>query len=294
MKSIFAASMILLSSVVSTAKADGVVYDTAGQFFWTAPSFVSSVNVFLVGGGGGGANGHQGGGGAGFVSSGTFAVNEGEIFSILVGAGGFGGQTAYASNDIIGSSSGGSSAFGALLSAAGGGTVTFPNQGGQNGSSGGGGACNAGSVGGNGGSGGAAGQSCQSGSAMPVGNGQGNYSGLFTTFTDVVLGFGAGGLGGTSSHAGGGGAGGVTLNGAGPVAASGVQPFSGRGGFGYGAGGGGGGFDGAFQERWAGGNGANGLVYLEFVSVSAVPEPGTYAMLLAGLCAMALVRRRSA
>lgn len=282
-----------MTAALGTSQAAHVAYTAAGTYSWIVPTAVNSVTVLVVGGGGGGANGHQGGGGAGRVMAGTFAVNASDLVNIVVGAGGNGAFTDVDGNDIIGLTAGGMSAFGSFLSAAGGGVVSGINQGGHNGSSGGGAACNSGNVGGSGGSGGSAGQACQSGWSMPIGNGQGSYAALLALFAEEVLAAGAGGAGGSGSHAGGGGAGGVTIGGIGPVAEAGIASFSGRGGVGYGAGGGAGGFD--YQvanARFAGGDGANGVVYLQFNQApTSVPEPGALALVLAALLAAGLSTR---
>ena len=99
------------------------------------------------------------------------------------------------------------------------------------------------------------------------GFGQGSYIADLTIFTDNTITAGAGGAGGNSTHSAGGGAGGILINGIGPNADPGGAAFSGQGGIGYGAGGGGGGFNGGVI-REAGGDGAHGLVYLEYVIVS--------------------------
>jgi hypothetical protein len=270
-----------------------VSFTTAGAFNWVVPTAVTSVDVLVVGGGGGGANGHQGGGGAGYLSTGTFAVNEGDSIGLVVGAGGKGAVTNASNNDIAGLTAGGTSSFGAFLSALGGQVVSGINLGGQSGSSGGGAACNSGTLGGNGGSGGSNGQNCQSGSSMPAGLGQGSYAALLALFIEDVLAAGAGGAGGTSTHAGGGGAGGITIDGLGAVAGDGVATFSGKGGVGYGAGGGAGGYNASSSTaRWGGGDGANGLVFLQFnLEASSVPEPGSLALVAGALLAVGLTAR---
>ena len=267
--------------------------DTASPTDFVVPSGVSSVRVLAIGGGGGGANGHQGGGGAGFLDWGSVSVTAGEIFSVIVGAGGNG--AASGTNTIVGLTAGGTSSFSDLFTAAGGGVVSGINQGGHNGSSGGGAACNAGSLGGNGGSLGSNGQACQSGSSMPIGTGMGDYSSILSFFTQAVLSGGAGGAGGTGSHAGGGGAGGLLVNGLGISANNGAQSWSGQGGQGYGAGGGAGGLDFAVDStRYAGGNGASGLVYVEWDEVISTPvsEPSALVLFLGGMGLIALRRKR--
>lgn len=94
---------------------------------------------------------------------------------------------------------------------------------------------------------------------------QGSYAPALALFSVHAVTAAPGGAVGTSSHAGGSGGGGVFLDGTGPGGANGAVPASGKGGAGYGGGGGGGGYDGATDPaRFAGGNGAAGLVYLEW------------------------------
>lgn len=146
---------LVVSCVLSfsgLANAGLITYTNAdASDLFTVPYGVTEIRVLAIGGGGGGANGHQGGGGAGFLSTGIFSVNALDSFEINVGSGGLGAQNG--SNTIVGLTAGGTSSFGDLLDALGGGVVTGINQGGHNGSSGGGAACNAGSLGGKGGTG---------------------------------------------------------------------------------------------------------------------------------------------
>ena len=136
--------------------------------------------------------------------------------------------------------------------------MTSVNGTGNNGGSRGGGACNCGTSGGNGGSGGSSGLGC----TYVGGDGQGLYASNLTMFTQKTISAGAGGAGGNSTCAGGGGAGGILIDGVGSNAQDGAAIFSGKGGLGYGAGGGAGGYEPDY--RYGGGNGANGLVYIEW------------------------------
>lgn len=79
----------------------------------------------------------------------------------------------------------------------------------------------------------------------------------------------------------GGGAGGVLLNGLGPKSSNGASIYSGKGGFGYRAGGGVGGIFGFNNTRYAGGNGADGLVYIQYAikSASEVSSPSAFSLL---------------
>ncbi len=287
------AALFGLALTAGTASAGFIAFtDAAGPHTFTVPAGVTSLTVLTVGGGGGGANGHQGGGGSGFVAEGTFSVTPGDIYNVIVGAGGHGAAADPSSNGIVGLTPGGASFFGSLVTSAGGGVVAGVNLGGHNGGSGGGAACNGGSLAGDGGSGGGDGQACQAGASMPIGFGQGAFAALLSPFVENALTAGAGGAGGTGTHAGGGGAGGVLLGGAGPSAGDGGASFSGHGGMGYGAGGGAGGLNQSLSDtRFGGGDGASGLVYVEFAEV---PEPVSAALFGVGLLGLAAARRRVA
>jgi len=234
------------------------LFSQSGTF--VVPQGVGQVRVLCVGGGGGGGNGHSGGGGAGYVSTGTFTVNSGQSIAVTVGGGGTGAIEQNGSNTVAGISPGGSSSFGGLLSAGGGQVVTSSGSSANAGGSGGGGSCNAGTNGGNGGTGGSNGGSCSNSG----GQGQGNYVPSLSLFIHSTVSAGAGGQGGSSSHAGGGGGGGVLINANGPAGANGPKVWSGKGGNGYGGGGGAGGYDSSTSIREAGGNGASGVVYVEW------------------------------
>jgi hypothetical protein len=276
-------------AAVNVCEATVITYTTSGNFL--VPGGVTSINVLAIGGGGGGANGHQGGGGAGYLSVGTFAVNPGDILAVIVGSGGTGALSSNGTNDILGLTPGGTSSLGGFIFAAGGQVVTGINQNGQNGSSGGGGAGN----GGFGGAGGSGGSNGFPGATYPGGLGQGSYIASLSLFTESVITPGLGGAAGVSSHSGGGGGGGILINGLGPTAGSGLAVFSAFGGVGYGAGGGAGGFNGG-SLRAGGGNGADGLVYIEFQS-GLVPEPSSFVTMLgcSAVCFVGkLVRRRKA
>ena len=284
---------------VASANAAFVTFTfTGGPQNFVVPAGVTSVDVLAIGGGGGGANGHQGGGGSGYVGTGTFAVTPGQSITVNVGAGGT-GAVQQLNNNIVGLTPGQPSSFGAFLASAGGGVVLGGNSPGGDGGSGGGGACNggcgaAGTPGGAGGSGGSNGQT-----ALYLGGiGQGNYTPSLSLFTDNILSAGAGGVGSTfptSIWNGGGGGGGILLNGIGPNGGNGSQALSGQGGAGYGAGAGAGGFDGVNSSiRYAGGDGAPGLVYVEFADGAAIPEPSTFTLLALGLLSLSMIgwRRR--
>jgi len=89
---------------------------------WTAPAGVTRAQIIVIGGGGGGAGantsgcGNDGGtGGAGGMGVNNVAVTPGTTYTVTVGTGGAGG----AAN--VNGSTGGTTSFGALISATGGG-----------------------------------------------------------------------------------------------------------------------------------------------------------------------------
>jgi hypothetical protein len=260
--------VVRAQSGACTSAPDSVLVNVVQQVFQTftqsgtfvVPQGVSQVRVLCVGGGGGGGNGHSGGGGSGFVATGTFSVSQGQSIAVTVGQAG-NGAIQQTDNSVVGISPGGSSSFGNLLSAGGGQVVTSSGSTANSGGSGGGGSCNGGTTGGNGGTGGSNGGSC----TYSGGAGQGNYVPALSLFVHSSVSAGSGGLGGSSSHAGGGGGGGVLIGGAGPVGADGPQSWSGKGGNGYGGGGGAGGYSSSSNIRHAGGNGAPGVVYVEWL-----------------------------
>ena len=140
--------------------------------------------------------------------------------------------------------------------------MTSINGAGGSGGSGGGGSCNGGTTPNpKGGTDGAGGDACN----QPAGTGQGSFAPHFSLIRYANFTAGAGGLGGVTSHSPGGGGGGVRYFGGGPNGADGAQGFSGKGGQGYGGGGGAGGYESSFCTfRYSGGNGAYGLVYVEW------------------------------
>lgn len=97
---------LLLLILYSTAFSQTTVsYTTPGSYTWTVPSCVTSLTVQVWGGGGGGGgsiaivrntgdgeacSGAGGGGGGGYTSL-TFAVIPGQVYNIVVGAGGSAG-----------------------------------------------------------------------------------------------------------------------------------------------------------------------------------------------------------
>jgi len=95
------------------------LFTTSGT--WTAPTGVTRVRVWCIGGGGGGAfnnscsgNGAYGGGGG--TAVGVYTVVPGTGYTVTIGAGGAG---ATAATNVIGSA-GGTTSFGGVISATGG------------------------------------------------------------------------------------------------------------------------------------------------------------------------------
>jgi hypothetical protein len=106
-------------------------FDTAGTYTWTCPQDVDAVFLTLVGGGAGGGGGltqqtsnstlyyYGGGGGGGYVvNRRTSSVTPGQVYTVIVGAGGFGGSDGFQSSIFPNSSysptrgtPGGSSSF---------------------------------------------------------------------------------------------------------------------------------------------------------------------------------------
>ncbi len=301
MKSFFKSLICASSIAVSSAANAGFIIFEASDIFYV-PIGVTSVNVLAIGGGGGGANGHQGGGGSGYFGLGTFAVSGGSSIAVTVGSGGNGADSCYGCNTITGLTSGTNSSFGGFLTVGGGLGVSGVNQSGNNGGSGGGGAWNGGinstgTAGGAGGSGGSNGENAN----YLGGLGQGDYTSLLSLFVENTITAGAGGAGGQGGTGNehwnpGGGAGGILINGAGPNGDAGASIYSGQGGFGYGAGGGAGGYFGNGDPmRYAGGNGADGLVYLEFTDPNSVSvsEPSSFALLGLGLLGLGYGRKKN-
>ena len=219
------------------------------------------VRAIAVGGGGGGHGGNGGGGGSGKVDAGTIKVIPGSTYQVTVGAGGAGWEQGR--SDLAGSAS-------SFLNLKGDGGWPSGAVIGGNGGSGGGGGGHGSCIGGataQGGIGGSAGKTC---TIDLGGTGQGSYSNFLSMFTKSILTAGQGGEHGLEKSSGtayisGGGAGGVLIDGKGPQGGDGSRKLGfgpgARGGIGYGAGGGGGGYDGV---NYSGGNGASGMVYIEW------------------------------
>ena len=257
------------------------MFNKVGKYSFQVVANVRELRVLAVGGGGGGPNGHSGGGGSGYVTVDTVDVKQGDVFEVVVADGGKGGDRVEGTNLITGNANGGTSKLGVAIEAEGGKSVypiagqwqdAFNENGGDGGS--GGGAAGYKCVQGHGGAEGNDGANCGSNDAgdwPPIGEGgkgQGNYMKNLTIFKENWFAAGEGGLNIPVEVAGGwvpgGGAGGILLNGFGPEGGNGEPTYGGKGGNGYGAGGGPGGLNGKDWVRCAGGNGAPGLIYIEW------------------------------
>ncbi len=257
---------------------------------WQAPDGVESVQVLVVGGGGGGgASIERGiggsGGGSGQLVIANAALDRSPI-DVRVGQAGQGGLKFRQAGRT-----GGASSFGTIQangggggSALAGGNAAINGNGDSGGGGGGGGNYQPGAHGGAGGAGGSGGGDGANGAAgtdatQPVRGTVGGVGHPFPDFgfKDVVFSPGKGGQGGAPGGGGvgfggggGGGGGGLLINAkgakaspgaSGPAPGSGDMVGGGAGGAGYGAGGGGGG---NFRPGAPGGDGAPGLVYLEW------------------------------
>ena len=243
----------------------GFVSFTANDEF-RVPCGVSRVRVLAVGGGSGGGSGNAGGGASGYVKYGEFAVEPGITISVIIGAGGLGSN--FKKNDLYqDSKAGGRSSFGLYISAEGGGVACSMKA--ASGGSGGGEGCEGPCWSGAGGSGGSDGNksSIASQQCHSPGSGQQSYEPVLQHFKRNALIPGAGGRAVFLDFPGGGGAGGLLINGRGPTASKGKDGGA-YGGIGYGAGGGGGYLNRTSDSNgWnyhPGGTGASGLVYIEW------------------------------
>ena len=228
------------------------------------PPGVNSLRVLAVGGGAGGGSCYAGGGGSGYVRVGQFVVTPLTQFSVTVGRGGR-GSTMKMGDAAQNVGSGRSSSFGSLLSAEGAAAMDCCN-GGNGGSGGGAGIGN--SVQGISGAGGTdGGNGGNSATGQTGGIGQGTFSAQLHIFTLNMFISGSGGAGANGVNIGGGGGGGVLMNGEGPSGGRGQYGHT-FGGVGYGAGGAGGSYV-NWQSNlgypcYAGGDGADGFVYVEW------------------------------
>lgn len=216
-----------IKSIGTPAGVTQVEFTTPGTSQWIVPRGVTSISVVCVGGGGGGAGDYGdldlGGGGGGLSYQNNISVAPGESLTVVVGAGGAGGNNAPGSAggasrlqrsavDLChaGGGGGGISASSGTVANAGQGGVTLGYDGG--------------------GDGGGVGQA-SSNSRAGGGGGAGGYSGNGgdggTLLTAPTAGSGGGGGGGAEGAAAGYGGGGVGLQGEGASGAAGSGGGSG-------------------------------------------------------------------
>ena len=228
-------SITLNFNITSSQIAPGQVeYTAAGTYTWVAPAGVTSVSVLCVGGGGGGqvsGTNSRGGGGGGLGWKNNISVTPGQSYTVVVGAGGAGGQyltgggESYFIVNTLVAGRGGGAGVGSFGTGG-----TYVGDGGGNGGLGYGGGGGAAGYSGNGGDGGnsstgAAGTGGGGGGGS-VGNGKSGGGGV------GIYGQGTSGAATSSGAGGSGGSGGTTGSEAGSGANGGVY------------GGGGGGFSG--------------------------------------------------
>lgn len=81
----------------ATAAGGFLLYNVPGTYTWTAPTGVTSVDIYVRGGGGGGGAASLllggGGGGGGGAAMTSIAVTPGTTYTLVVGAGGSGGSS---------------------------------------------------------------------------------------------------------------------------------------------------------------------------------------------------------
>ena len=244
------------------------------------PRGVSRARILLVGGGGGGGSGPASGGAAGYVNSGVLDVVPSLKIKVQVGKGGRGSTRKVTCGQN--SQAGGASSFGKLVANGGGshqGTCPQSWVGPSGGSGGGEGCYNSTNYcqSGDGGSGGSSGTKSTGGQNYSLaGNGAGSYASQLQLFCFTQFTAGAGGRGQIEDSPGGSGAGGVLVEGEGPIAGSGESASGAEGGRGYGAGGGSGGYLGQDYNNasqsiyYSGGRGDDGFVYVEWLGQSGV------------------------
>lgn len=242
------------------------VFHESGFFISEEP--IKSLSVLLIGGGGGGAAGRGGGGGSGYCVSGKMSTAAGEVITVKVGSGGRGesGTGERIHRDAL---DGESSHFGDII-ATGGKAGQSKGKGGAGGSGGGGG--KTGEIGSEGGSKGSDG--CN-GDLGIGGKGNGKFS--FAYLAGKKFSFGKGGSSqskisksdnderGILSYGGGGGGGGIHVKGYDRINGEHGELLSGnQGGSGFGAGGAGGGYFPITDRNGKGGDGARGVVYVQW------------------------------
>ena len=251
-----------------------VIFSSTGSQSWTVPTDVYNVSALAIGGGGGGSpstlssNGISGGGGGGgALHWKSFNVSPGDIYTIIVGAGGSGGTGAGNNNASNGGESSISLNSDFIIRAGGGTKGTYGTTSGYVN----GGQSYYDSIGGGGGNGGRGGTG-SNGNTGGGGGGAGGYSGnggdgsVGTSYNETA-GLGGGGGGGTGHNgftgAGYVGGGGVGIYGQGTSGAANKTTYNQQGNAGSGGnsmnyGGGGSGAEDDSGQR--GTNGANGVV----------------------------------
>ena len=106
----------IFSAFFVNAQYSTQVFDTAGNYSWTCPTEIISINVQVFGGGGGGSGSslpsRKGGGGSGgsYAASERVPVTPGITYTIVVGAGGVGGPF-YTNSVFLLGGTGGFSSF---------------------------------------------------------------------------------------------------------------------------------------------------------------------------------------
>lgn len=206
-----------------------VQYTTAGTYSWTAPEGVYFVSAVCVGGGGAGfqiADSGGGGGGGGLGWKNNISVTPGQVYTVVVGAGGIsssGSSTSGGASYFINSSTVQGSGGGAGTTSSAGTGGGYVGDGGGNGGNGGTqtstdddgtGGGGAGGYSGNGGAGGAPASGGSNGSGGGGGGGGAAETGNPNGGGGVgLLGQGTNGTGGTYENAGIGGSGGTDGNG---------------------------------------------------------------------------------
>jgi hypothetical protein len=291
-KSLLLAGASALAILTSAAEASAETFVFTGK----AQSFIASVSgeyaVELLGASGGNSTLNGMVGGLGAEVSGDVFLSAGENLTLFVGGqggtnwfagGGGGGSFVFHGTDVLAVAGGGGG--GAIIID--GGPGLAGTSGGAGGGPGGAGGMDGTGGGGGGGGGAGGGAGVNAGAAGYGGNGVGPGAGYGGKFPNGGAGGGYGGGGGFGGGGGGGGDGG-----------GGGSGFSGGGGgFGdYGGGGGGSDLSSLIKDQYMKGgvNSGNGSISITSLT-PAVPEPSTWAMMLAGFAGLgwlAHMRRR--
>jgi hypothetical protein len=282
------ASALAILASAAEANAETFVFTGGAQTFTASAS--GEYAVELLGASGGNTTVFDNTGGRGAEVSGDIFLTAGERLTLFVGGrgetavaagGGGGGSFVFDGTDVLAVAGGGGGAgsvddAGPGLAGTSGGNGVAGGKGGMGGNGGGGGV----SIGGGGG-----------GAGVKTGGGNGLEPGTVGGFGGKFPNGGAGGIDGGPGGFGGGGGGGL--------GGGGGSGFSGGGGGAGGYGGGGGGsylsklFTDPVLTTGGASRGGNGSISVEFLK--AVPEPSTWAMMLAGFAGLgwlAHTRRR--